>query len=142
MTASVSSACTVSFCVRALVEQPAHPLVQIGPRDDLIAAGHFHQLQSAGPLVVLLQRGERRLHVFLRLAVEQLAHRLRRERIGRGEDQRLDNRLQLRGHASRQRLLPVPPTCRVPAFACPSVHPRWASGSPIGCGASAGRGRL
>ncbi len=85
----------------ALVEQPAHPFVQIGAGDDLIAAGHFHELQSAGPLVVLLQRSQRRLHVFLRLAVEQLAHRFQRERIRRGKNERLDNRLQLGGALGR-----------------------------------------
>ena len=41
---------------RALVEQPAHPLVQLGARDDLIAASHFDQLQAGPVLVVGLQR--------------------------------------------------------------------------------------
>ncbi len=46
---------------RALVKQPAHPFVQIRARHDLIAAGDLDQLQAARPLVVLLQRRERRL---------------------------------------------------------------------------------
>ena len=154
---------------RALVEQPAHPLVQVRPRDDLIAAGHLDQLQPARPLVVLLQLGERRLHVFLRLGVEQLVDRLRRQRLGRREDQRLEDRLQLgrrrasaqaRPRSSRSACLrgsAVCPSCLRPsacAFlpflpvlpSCPScssfvIH-AVSSGSPIGCGASAGRARL
>ena len=38
-------------------------------------------------------------HVFLRLLGEQLDQQLRRDRLGRGEDERLENRLQLGGAA-------------------------------------------
>ena len=46
---------------RALVEQAPHPLVQVRSRDDLVAAGHFDQLQAARAFVVALQLGERRV---------------------------------------------------------------------------------
>ena len=95
MTASVSSACTDRRCVRALVEQAADPLVQLRPGDDLIAARDFDQLETARPIVVLLERLERRLDVFLRLAFEQLEEHLRRQRIGRRENQRLDDGFQI-----------------------------------------------
>ena len=34
------------------MEELSHPLVQLRLRGDLVAAGHFHDLQSAGPIVV------------------------------------------------------------------------------------------
>ena len=101
----------------ALVEQPPHPFVQLGTRDDLIAAGDFDQLQAARPIVVVLQRLERRLDVFLRLALEQLEEHLRRQRIGRRENQRFDDRLQLVRHR----------------FYSLFVTSFFAPGSPIGC---------
>jgi hypothetical protein len=64
------------------VEEPPHPLVQLGLGDDLISAGHFDELQPAGPFVVALQRLERRLDVFPGLALQQLEEHLRRQRIG------------------------------------------------------------
>ena len=84
---------------RPLVEQLAHPLVQLGARDDLVAAGDLDELQAARPLVVGAQRRERGVDVLPRLAVEQLVQRLRRHRLGRREDQRFDDRLQMVGHA-------------------------------------------
>src|SRR5207247_648827 len=75
---------------RPLVEQLADPLVQLRTRDDLIAAGDLHELQAAGTIVVGADRGERRLDVFPGLAVEQLAQRLERQRLGGREDERLD----------------------------------------------------
>ena len=81
----------------ALVEQPPHPFVEIRPGDDLIATGHLHQLQPARPLVVQFQLADRGQHVLFRLAVEQLEQPLRRERIGRRKDQRLDDRLEFGG---------------------------------------------
>ena len=57
---------------RALVKQPAHPLVQLRPRDDLIAAGDLDDLQPGTVLVVGLERLHRRGDVFLRLVGEQL----------------------------------------------------------------------
>ena len=76
-----------------LVEQLSHPLVQLGPRRDLVAARHLDDLQPAGPFVVGANRGERRVDVLLRLAVEELVERFRRDRLGRREDQRFDDRL-------------------------------------------------
>ena len=67
---------------RALVEQPPHPLVQVGTRDDLVAAGDLDELESAGPIVVALQRGDCGLHVFFRFGVEQLVQLPGRERLG------------------------------------------------------------
>src|ERR1700730_12018654 len=40
---------------RTLLKQPPHPLVKIRARDVLVPAGHFDELQAAGPVVVLLQ---------------------------------------------------------------------------------------
>ena len=95
MTASVSSACTDSLCVvRSWNSRRTHSCSS-GLRDDLISAGHLDELQPARPFVVALQRLERRLDVFLRLALEQLEEHLRRQRIGRRENQGFDNRLQL-----------------------------------------------
>src|SRR5262249_16056972 len=59
-------------------------------------------------LVIALQLGERRLHVFARLGVEQLEHRLGRQRLGRREDQRLENRLDLPARR-RKPLVPLLP---------------------------------
>ena len=133
MTASVSSACTVSFCVvRSWNRRRTHSC-RSGPRHDLIAAGDFDELQAAGPLVVLLQLGERRLHVFLRLGVEQLEDRLRRQRLGRREDQRLENRLQLGARAPGQRAglaRPSSPRSSPPASAVLVVHDHPALARP------------
>ena len=50
--------------------------LQLGPRDDLVAAGHFHHLQPGTVLVVGLQRLDRRQHVFLRLLRQEAAEPL------------------------------------------------------------------
>ena len=139
---------------RALVEQPPHPFVQVRPGDDLVAARHLHQLQSARAVVVVLQLRDRRLDVFLRLGVEQLVDRLAGQRLGRREDQRLDESPSARrtpraaALSASCALRASPPILPVPAVrsSCPFLpvrrQPRCASGSPIGCGASAGRARL
>jgi hypothetical protein len=77
------------------VEEAPHPIVQIGPRDDLEATGDLHQLEPAGPLVVGSQFRKRGLHILLRFAREELADGARRQRLGRRENQRFQNRLQL-----------------------------------------------
>jgi hypothetical protein len=64
----------------------------------LVAAGHLDQLQPARPIVILLERLERRLDVFLRLVFEQLEKHLWRQRIGRRKNERFDNRLQIIRH--------------------------------------------
>jgi len=65
--------------------------MKIGTRHDLIPAGDLDELQPARPVVILFQLRERRLHVLLRLGVEQLEHRFRRQRLGRSKDQRLQD---------------------------------------------------
>ena len=50
---------------RPLVEQLAHPLVQLRARHDLVAAGDLDDLQAARALVVGPQRRERGVDVFL-----------------------------------------------------------------------------
>ena len=57
----------------ALVEQPAHPFVQLRTRHDLITAGHLDELQTRAALVVRSQRVHGGRDVFLRLVGEQLA---------------------------------------------------------------------
>jgi hypothetical protein len=83
---------------RALVEQLADPLVQLGFRRDLVAPGNFDDLQAPGAIVVRPHGGERGVDVFLRFAVEQLVERLRRDGFRRREDQRLDDRFQVFRH--------------------------------------------
>src|SRR6185369_6198003 len=80
---------------RALVKKTAHPLVQVGTRDDLITTRNFDHLQARTVLVVGLQRGDRGRDVFLRLFGQQLEEHLRRDRFRRREDQRLDDGLDL-----------------------------------------------
>ena len=80
---------------RALVKQLADPLVQLGTRHDLVAARDLDELQTAWPLVVGAHRRERGVDVLPRLAVEQLVERLGRQRLGRREDQRFDDRLEM-----------------------------------------------
>jgi hypothetical protein len=82
------------------VEQLADPLVQLGFRGDLVAARDLDDLQPARPLVVGADGGERRVHVFLGLAVQQLVERLGRDRFGRREDQGFDDRFQVFGHVA------------------------------------------
>ena len=60
MTASVSSACTDSFCVVRSWNSLRTHSCSSGARDDLIAAGDFDDLQAARPLVVGLQGGRAR----------------------------------------------------------------------------------
>jgi hypothetical protein len=85
-----------------LMKQAANPLVQIGARDDLISARHFHQLQAARAFVILFQFGDGRLHVFLGFSVEQLVNGLSVSGSGRREDQGFDDRFQLGGATPRQ----------------------------------------
>ena len=80
---------------RPLVEQAADPLVKLGSGRDLVAAGDLGQMQPAASLVVVLQRLDGGEHVFLGLVAEQLEQHLRRQRLGRREHERLDDRLQL-----------------------------------------------
>jgi hypothetical protein len=67
---------------RALVEQTAHPFVQFLTRDNLVAAGHFDQLQPPGAFVIPFQLGERRVHVFFRFRHKELVDGLAGERLG------------------------------------------------------------
>src|SRR5262249_37264645 len=80
---------------RPLVEQLAHPFVQLGFRRDLETPGDLDDLQAVVPVVVRAYRREGGVHVFLRLAVEQLVQRLRRERLRRREDEGFDDWLQV-----------------------------------------------
>jgi hypothetical protein len=66
---------------RPFVKELAHPLVEVRPGDDLIPAGHLHELQTAAALVLLAQRGERHLNVFLRFGIEQFSDRFGRQRL-------------------------------------------------------------
>src|SRR5947207_3275102 len=61
---------------RALVEQPPHPFVQLRLGHNLVAAGHFDELEAARAVVVALQRVQRRLDIFTRLVLEQLEQHL------------------------------------------------------------------
>ena len=91
--------------------------MQLRARHDLVAARDFHELQSRSRFVIGLQCLDRRRHVFLRLVGKELEQHLRRERLGRREDQCLDNGFE-------------------------RVVYHGFCGSPIGCGASVGRARL
>ena len=88
---------------RALVEQLAHPFVELGARHHLVAPRDLDDLQPAGPIVVGAQRGERGLDVLPRLPFEQLEQGLRGQRLGRRKDQGLDDRLQCIRHGSPRR---------------------------------------
>ena len=153
---------------RPLVEQAPHPFVQIGARDDLVAAGHLDELQAAGPIVILLellQRGATSSFgsvsssLYIAFGVS-----------GSGEAKISASRIAFSSALARRllsvafqtctasrpsssllgwRLRPLTPSClgslgsRASCRALTMLpHPRCVSGSPIGCGASAGRGRL
>ena len=104
MTASVSSAGDRQLLRRPFVKQPTHPVVQLGPGDDLEAAGHLDQLQAAAVAVEAGANGlDRRLHDLERAVVDQLDDRLRRQWFGRREDERFDDRLDVGGGAVGRR---------------------------------------
>ena len=96
--------------------------LNIGLTDNLVTLPHMRithalsRLKERGPDVQInirmtppseVEQGvlDGRLHVFLRLVPEQPEQRLRRERLGRCEDQRLDDRLELGGRRRRRRRL-------------------------------------
>ena len=79
----------------SLLKQAPHPFVKVRAGDNLVPAGHFHQLQASRALIVAPELGERRVDVFLRLGIEQGSNRLRRQRFRGGEDQRLEDGFQV-----------------------------------------------
>jgi hypothetical protein len=78
------------------VEQATYPFVQLGPGHDLVTARHLGQRQPRPRQVVAPQVVDRGGDIFLALVGEQLVERLRRQRIRRRKDERLDHRLQFR----------------------------------------------
>ena len=101
MTASVSSDCTDSFCVVRSWNSLRTHSCSSGARHDLVAARDLDDLEPARPLVVGPHGRERGVDVLLRLAVEQLVERLRRDRLGRREDQGFDDGFEMVGHVTR-----------------------------------------
>src|SRR5262249_55452523 len=94
----------------------------------------FDELQAARPLVLVLQRVDRGLDVFLRLGVEQLENLLRGEWLGRREDQRFENRLHLGARACDgdpfPPLLPFLLSPLVPFIKVCSQNHRWDAARP------------
>ena len=103
------------------MKQPTHPLIQLGPSDDLIATRDLNELEAATLVPFLLERLERLGDMFLWLAVEDLRERLWGDRIGRRKNQRFDDRLHI-AQVVTHGVLPI--------------------GSLIGVGASTGRALL
>ena len=140
---------------RVLMKEPSHPLVQLGFRHDLVTAGDFDQLQSAGAVRPLFAEGRQCFFdVLARLTIENPRERLECQRLRRRKDQRFDRRLQVTQvirHVSTPfvdvrrirpavlvQLAPMDVRFRVSLYSLFAE----ASGSFIGRGASAGRARL
>ena len=57
---------------RAVMKQPTHPLIQLGPSDDLVATRDLNELEAATLVPFLLERLKSLGDMFLWLAIEDL----------------------------------------------------------------------